>query len=52
MGIGLVLGLWYLTPLSTIFTLCRDGQFIGGGKWSTRRKPPTDTDNLYHIMEH
>ena len=28
--------------------------FIGGGNWSTRRKPPTEllqiTDKLYHIM--
>jgi hypothetical protein len=32
------LGLWCLTSLSTIFQLYR---FIGGGNWSTRRKPPT-----------
>ena len=30
-------GLWFVTPLSTIFQLYRSG----GGNQSTRRKPPT-----------
>jgi hypothetical protein len=34
-GILLGLGLWYLTPLSTIFQLNRGGQFIGGEMLST-----------------
>jgi hypothetical protein len=25
-------------------------RFIGGGNWSTRRKPPQVTDKLYHII--
>jgi len=45
-------GLWFLTPLSTIFQLYRVS-FIGGGNRSTREKT-TDlsqvTDKLYHIM--
>ena len=35
------LGLWSLTPLSTIFRLYRGSQFNGGGNRSTRLKPLT-----------
>ena len=40
-GLGLGLGLWCLTPPSTIFYLHRGGQFYWWGNRSTRRKPPT-----------
>jgi len=33
-----MVGLWCLTPLSTIY---RGGHFIGAGNRSIRRKPPT-----------
>ena len=39
--LGLGLGLWCLTPLSTIFQLYRGHQFIGEGNWSTWKKPST-----------
>ena len=40
---GLGLGLWCLTPLSTIF------QFIDGGNRNTWRKPPT-CHNLVKLL--
>jgi len=51
--VWLGLGLWYLTPLSTIFHLYHVVvSFIGEGNRSTRRKPSTWHKSLtnYHIM--
>ena len=47
------LGLWCLTPLSTIFQLYRGDHFYWRGNWSKRRKPPTyrkSLTKLYHTM--
>ena len=50
---GLVLGVWCLTPLSTIFQLYRGGQFFCFKETGVPRKT-TDlsqvTDKLDHIM--
>jgi len=43
-------GLWFLTPLSTIFHYIVAVTFIGGGNRSTRRKPPTCRKSLTNFI--
>jgi hypothetical protein len=47
--VGLV-GLWYLTPLSTIFQLYRGGQFYWWRKRSTWRKPLTCHKSVTNLI--
>ena len=47
------LGLWFLTPLSTIFQLYRDDKFYWNGEQEYPEKttdPSQVTDYLYHIV--
>jgi hypothetical protein len=39
-----VLGLWCLMSLQQYFSYISAVSFIGGGNWSTQRKPPTSCE--------
>ena len=45
--LGLVLGLWCLTPLLTILQLCRDGQFY----WWKKPEYPEKTTSLSEVTD-
>jgi len=44
------MGLWCLTPLSTIFQYIVEVSFIGGGNQSIRRKPSTSRKSLTNFI--
>ena len=41
---------YYLMPLSTTFQLNRGVSVVGGGNWSTRRKPTTCSKSLTNLI--
>ena len=47
---GVGVGLWYLTPLSTIFQLYRGGKFYWWWKPEYGDYPEKITDQFYHII--
>jgi hypothetical protein len=45
-----VRGLWCLTPFQQYISYIMAVSFIGGGNWSTRRKPPTCRKSLTNFI--